>query len=86
MKCHYRFEQKRGFHDSGSVDCPRCQGEARRLFSAPPVIFKGAGFYVTDHRKPGATETETKPAEKTVEKVEAKKTDVKPSTTPSPGG
>jgi putative FmdB family regulatory protein len=29
--------------------CPSGHQNARRLFSAPPVVFKGSGFYVTDH-------------------------------------
>lgn len=31
--------------------CPNCQGSAHRVFQAPSIIFKGGGFYVTDHRK-----------------------------------
>ena len=29
--------------------CPSCSGEARRLFHAVPVIYKGSGFYTTDY-------------------------------------
>lgn len=79
VKCHYRFEEKRGFNDSGDVDCPRCHGEARRLFSVPPVIFKGSGFYITDHRKPGTGDTESMPADKS----ETKKPEEKPAPTSS---
>jgi len=50
-KCSLRFELKRGFSDNGSSFCPQCGGEARRLFSPVPIIFKGPGFYVTDSRK-----------------------------------
>ena len=49
-RCSFRFELKKHFSDDGSASCPRCQGEARRLFSPVPIIFKGAGFYVTDSR------------------------------------
>lgn len=35
--------------------CPICQGSAHRVFQAPPIIFKGGGFYVTDHRKTSGT-------------------------------
>jgi len=49
-RCSFRFELKKRFSDDGSASCPRCQGEARRLFSPVPIIFKGAGFYVTDSR------------------------------------
>ncbi|MBU2608674.1 MAG: FmdB family transcriptional regulator, partial [Chloroflexi bacterium] len=35
--------------------CPKCQGKARRVIHSVPIIFKGSGFYVTDHRKSGDT-------------------------------
>lgn len=47
-KCSFRFELKRRFSDSSEAKCPRCQGEAHRIFSPVPIIFKGSGFYVTD--------------------------------------
>ena len=50
-KCSLRFELKRHFGEDGGSSCPRCASEARRLFSAVPIIFKGSGFYVTDSRK-----------------------------------
>ncbi len=48
--CRYRFDKRQGFHDEPGAVCPRCEGKARRVFHATPVIFKGSGFYVTDHR------------------------------------
>jgi len=30
--------------------CPSCGGKSRRVIHAPPIIFKGSGFYVTDNR------------------------------------
>jgi putative FmdB family regulatory protein len=73
VKCHHKFEQKLSFDDEGVTECPRCRGEARRLFSAVPVIFKGSGFYITDHRKGGTADSTAKPEEKTVTKVSAAK-------------
>ena len=29
--------------------CPQCQGRAKRVFHSVPVLFKGSGFYSTDH-------------------------------------
>ncbi|HEX4841629.1 MAG TPA: FmdB family zinc ribbon protein [bacterium] len=31
--------------------CPVCGGPARRHFTSVGLIFKGSGFYTTDHRK-----------------------------------
>jgi len=53
-RCSLRFELKRHFSEcseDGEVSCPRCYGEAHRLLTPVPVIFKGSGFYVTDSRK-----------------------------------
>ena len=50
-KCHTRFELKKSFGEDGSANCPQCRGKACRIFTSVPVIFKGSGFYVTDHRK-----------------------------------
>jgi putative FmdB family regulatory protein len=47
-KCSWRSEVKRSFGENGAATCPRCEGDARRIFSPVPVFFKGPGFYVTD--------------------------------------
>lgn len=48
--CPSRFELKRSFHDETPVSCPACGKNAQRRFSSVPIIFKGSGFYVTDHK------------------------------------
>jgi putative FmdB family regulatory protein len=48
--CSSHFELIRSFGDDGDVACPECGCDAYRIFSPVPVIFKGSGFYVTDHR------------------------------------
>jgi putative FmdB family regulatory protein len=53
--CSFRFEMRQGFDDDPQAMCPQCQGRARRVFHSTPIIFKGSGFYVTDHRKPGSS-------------------------------
>ena len=50
-KCHLRFELRRPIGEDGGTPCPQCAGEAQRLFSPVPIIFKGSGFYVTDSRQ-----------------------------------
>ena len=54
--CQLNFEKKQGFDDEPVAICPKCQGEARRVFHPAPIIFKGSGFYTTDSRKGGASE------------------------------
>ncbi|MDY6833663.1 MAG: FmdB family zinc ribbon protein [Chloroflexota bacterium] len=49
-RCHSRCEQRRGFEDDDATFCSECGGTMRRLFTPVPIIFKGSGFYCTDHR------------------------------------
>lgn len=55
--CGIRFEERLSFNqDNHHVTCPQGHAGARRVFSPPTVVFKGSGFYVTDHRKQGSKE------------------------------
>ena len=69
--CDIRFEVKRGFSESTGATCPRCECQAQRIFSPVPIVFKGPGFYVTDHASDsrnacgGGRRDEDSPAEKT---------------------
>ena len=60
--CGTRFEARRGFSEAGSPTCPLGHRQARKLVSAPTIVFKGSGWYATDSRttKPahGAGETD----------------------------
>ena len=89
--CHHRFDLKQGFNDKPQAECPKCKKKAKRVFHPSPIIFKGSGFYVTDHKganpasNPAPAKTEdkkpadNKPQEKKSEdkKPEAKKTSEK---------
>lgn len=47
--CSFSFEVKRRFDESeGEASCPQCHGQAHRIFSPVPVLFRGSGFYSTD--------------------------------------
>jgi putative FmdB family regulatory protein len=50
-KCAHKFEMRRSFSEGASATCPKCHSEAERVFAPVPIVFKGAGFYVTDYRK-----------------------------------
>jgi putative FmdB family regulatory protein len=50
-KCHHQFEQIQKMTDEPVKTCPVCGGEVKRLISGGGgFLFKGNGFYVTDHR------------------------------------
>jgi putative FmdB family regulatory protein len=74
--CHHRFDLKQGFHDKPQAACPQCSKKARRVFHPAPIIFKGSGFYVTDHK--GSNPASTPPSDKV--KAEEKKPEAKKST------
>jgi putative FmdB family regulatory protein len=46
-----RFEVIRKFSDAPLTECPTCGKPITKLFSAPAIKFKGAGWYVTDYAK-----------------------------------
>ena len=58
-KCRHRFEVRQSFKDEPQAECPQCSEAARRVFLPAPIIFKGSGFYITDHRKSPPPETST---------------------------
>lgn len=80
--CGHQFELRQGFDADSVTRCPVCQGQASRLFHPVPIIFKGSGWYVTDHARQSptvssssnGTETSSSPA-----KAEAPSNGTKPS-------
>lgn len=58
LDCSTTFDLRRRFDDRSAVTCPKCHGEARRLFSPVALMFKGPGFYTTDNRKNGSNPKE----------------------------
>jgi putative FmdB family regulatory protein len=58
IHCSHRFELRQSYKDKPEAECPECRAAARRVFLPTPIIFKGSGFYVTDHRPSPATEKE----------------------------
>ena len=48
--CSHRFELRQSFQDPPVAQCPKCQSSAGRIISRVGVVFKGSGWYSTDHR------------------------------------
>jgi putative FmdB family regulatory protein len=71
--CHHRFDKRQGFDEKPLSTCPQCQGEAHRVFHAVPILFKGSGFYCTDHGHGWSGGTSAKAKEEQAEKEPAKK-------------
>ena len=55
--CGNVFDVRQRFQDEPRYECPKCQHIARRTFHAPPVIYKGSGFYTTDYARKDKSST-----------------------------
>jgi len=62
-KCHQDLEVVQRFSEPPLTICPRCSGPLYRLLFPPAIIFKGSGWYATDHKSPsGGNGDKTSPA------------------------
>jgi len=63
--CGVQFEKHQTFDEQPLTRCPECNKKAlRKIYTPVGIVFKGSGFYATDHRSPsgsnragGATKT-----------------------------
>ncbi len=55
--CGTRFEVWQKMSDDALTTCQACGGPVRRVFYPAGIVFKGGGFYSTDHRASGAPAT-----------------------------
>ena len=46
----HQYEKREPFGSPPQQPCEECGEVARRLFSAPPIVFKGSGWYKTESR------------------------------------
>lgn len=70
--CGVRFERLQGFNDPVLTRCPECNKKAlRKVYTPVGIVFKGSGFYSTDHRSPsGLAERSSNKAAESEKKVE----------------
>ena len=85
--CGVQFERQQSFSEAPLTRCPECSKKTlRKVYTPVGIVFKGSGFYATDHRSPsgtsrskenGKTTSEEKPAAstETTPKPESKKED-----------
>lgn len=49
--CDAVYELRQGFDAPTTHQCEECgQGTAKRVLHAPPIVFKGSGWYITESR------------------------------------
>jgi len=80
--CGIQFERQQSFDDQPLTRCPECNKKSLKKVYAPVgILFKGSGFYATDHRSPSGQSfhhekkdesKDSKPAESSEVKSESK--------------
>jgi len=71
--CSVQFERHQTFSDAPLKTCPECRKKAlKKVITPTKVIFRGSGFYATDHKSPSGNTSE-----KSSEKTDKKETEAK---------
>jgi putative FmdB family regulatory protein len=79
--CGVQFERHQSFHDAPLKICPECRKKSlRKVITPTKIIFKGSGFYATDHKSSSGSEPRESKSEK---KDESKSSETKSSETKS---
>jgi len=84
--CGVQFERHQSFTDAPLKTCPECRKKAlKKVITPTKIIFKGSGFYATDHKSPSGETSSTKKADKkeTKEKKESSSTESKSESKPA---
>ena len=54
--CGVQFDRTQKFSDQTLTRCPECGKKSlHKVYSPVGIVFKGSGFYSTDHRSPSGT-------------------------------
>lgn len=83
-QCGFQFEQQQKFSDNPLKKCPSCsQNALHKVYTPVGIIYKGSGFYSTDHRSNSGAVSPSKHISETT-KTESKnesesKTEKKPA-------
>ena len=80
--CGVQFERHQSFTDEPLKTCPECRKKSlKKVITPTRIIFKGSGFYATDHRSPSGSSKSSSGAKAAENKSE--KTESSPSTSES---
>lgn len=59
--CDKEFETLQDINENSVHSCPKCGGEAKRLYYPVGIIFRGSGFHVTDYPRKSSSEKSDAP-------------------------
>lgn len=88
--CGVQFDRYQKFQDQPLTWCPECNKKTlQKVYQPVGIVFKGSGFYATDHRSPsgqsrfnadkaGETKSETKTDSKPVDSKPAENSSTPP--------
>lgn len=78
--CGVQFERHQSFHDAPLTICPECRKKSlKKVITPTRIIFKGSGFYATDHRSSSGSSTSERSESKPEKKEETKTSETKSS-------
>jgi putative FmdB family regulatory protein len=79
--CGVQFDRFQSFNDQALTRCPECNKKAlRKVYTPVGIVFKGSGFYSTDHRSAsGSFNRSSKNSEGEKSESEKKEEPVKPA-------
>jgi putative FmdB family regulatory protein len=76
--CGVQFEKQQSFSDQPLIRCPECGKKTlRKVYQPVGIVFKGSGFYASDHHSPSGQNS--KKADEKLEK-ESKESSIKEPT------
>ena len=82
--CGVQFEKQQSFRDQSLLRCPECGKRAlKKVYLPVGIVFKGSGFYATDHHSPSG-QVSKKADEKSEEKKESKESSESKASQPKP--
>ncbi len=56
--CGVQFDKQQSFTDQSLLRCPECGKKAlKKVYQPVGIVFKGSGFYATDHHSPSGQMT-----------------------------
>lgn len=82
--CGIQFDRQQSFSDAPLRVCPECRKKSlKKVISPVGIVFKGSGFYSTDHRPSSGASSPTGPAKQDDKKESPKESKPAKDTKPS---
>lgn len=76
--CGVQFERQQSFHDAPLKTCPECRKKSlKKVITPTKVIFKGSGFYATDHKSSSGGKSHSHAHDHSADKTSGKSSEKK---------